>query len=75
MRVEQERRNTQRQNGDPEIDQIRRPKRQCHIKQHEQRPHSKVDAGTRKSGEQDAEIDTTRRETTARGDISSTAKG
>lgn len=75
MRVIQERRDTKRQNRNPEINQIPRPERQRHIEQHQQRPHPEVDARSRETRIEDGERDPGRRESTAGGDVSSPAEG
>jgi hypothetical protein len=74
MRVEQERRNTKCNDRDPEVNEPRSPERQSHIKQHNQRPKSKINTWPRKPGEQDAKVDPRSRKSTSRSDISSTTK-
>ena len=74
MRVVQERSNTERENRYPEVDQIRRPERQRHVEQHQQRPHPEVYAWTGEAGKQDAERYSGRRESTASGNVSGASK-
>ena len=49
VRVEDERSQTQRKRRNPEINHMRYPERDRHIKQHDQRPHPQVDTRTSKS--------------------------
>lgn len=55
MRVEHERRNTQRQHGEPEVDKVWRPDSHRGIKQEEDVPHSHVDARTSEAGIENGE--------------------
>ena len=69
MWVKPERRNAQRQHRNPKVNQIRRPQRQRHIKQHDQRPHPQVYARASKPRKQDAKVDPSSRESTSSGDV------
>ena len=74
MRIEQERSDTQGQDGEPEINEIRRP--HCHrdIEQANQRSHAQVNAGSSKTGKQDAEGDTSSREASSCSNVSRSTK-
>ena len=74
MRVEQERRDAHRQNGDPEVRDPSRPDRQRYVEQHDKRAHAEVDARAREPRVQDRERDTRRREATAGRDVPRTTK-
>jgi hypothetical protein len=73
--VEQEWSDTKGQNGNPKVDQVRRPERERNVEEHEQRTHAEVDAGASKAREEDAERDPRRREATAGSDVPRTAEG
>ena len=75
MRIEQERRDAKRKNGEPEVDQMGNPNGQRDIEQDEEVSEAHVDAGSSKAGVENAEIDASRSETTTSGDISGTTKG
>jgi hypothetical protein len=66
---------TQRENGDPKVDEERCPQRTCYVKEHDQSPHTNVDAGPGEPRQESAEADTSSREATAGRDVSSTSKG
>lgn len=55
MRVKQERCHAKRKDSEPEVGYPSREHRQGHVKQHHERPHTKVDCGPGEAGEQDAE--------------------
>ena len=74
MRVEKERRDTHRKNRNPEIHDPPSEQRQRHIQQHHQRPHSQVDTWPSKSGVQNAERKSSRREPTTSCDVPSSTK-
>jgi hypothetical protein len=74
MGVKQERRDTQSENGDPEIDQIWCPDRQSHIEQRDQSPHAKVDTRPCEPRKQDVEVYPRSREPTASSNVPSTAE-
>ena len=75
MRVENERCEAETERRNPEIDQMRYRQRHCHVEQHDQRPHTKVDTWASKTRVQCAEIDTGRCETTTSCNIPSTTVG
>ena len=74
MRVEEERRDAQGQNGYPEVGDPSRPDRQRHVEQHDERSHAEVDARARKARVQDREGDASRREPTACRNVPRTTK-
>jgi hypothetical protein len=74
MWVEQERSNTQRKNGDPKVDQVWRPHRQRDVKEHDQRPHTKVDAWSCEPRQENTEVDACGCEATTGCDVPSTSK-
>ena len=55
MRIEKERGDTESEDGYPEINQVSRPERQCHIEQHQQSPHAQVNARASESREKNTE--------------------
>ena len=69
MRVEEERRDAECQSCRPEVDQVRDPKRQRHIQQHDQRAHSEVDTRTSETRVEREELHARSRETTASRDV------
>lgn len=75
MRIEQERCNTQREDGDPEIDEVGCPERQGHIEKHDQCPHPQINAGPSEARKERAEVDSGGREATTGCDIPSTTEG
>ena len=74
MRVEQERRDTERKNRHPEVGHPSRPNRQRHVEQYNERPHAEVDAWAREARVEDGERDARRREPTASCDVPRTAE-
>lgn len=75
MWVEQERSDTKRENRDPKVDQVRRPEREGHVKEHQQRAHAEVDTRTSEAREEDAERDPGRRKATASSDVPRATEG
>ena len=75
MRVEQERRNAERKDGDPEVNDPWRPNRQSHVEQHDERAHAEVDTRACETREQDAEADATGGEPTTGSDVTRTTEG
>ena len=75
MRVEQERRNAERKDGDPEVNDPWRPNRQSHVEQHDERAHAEVDTRACETRVQDGERDTRRRETTPSSNVPCTTEG
>ena len=69
VRVEQEWRDTQRQNRNPEVCDPTCPERQSDIEQHHQGPHSEIDTRAGEAGVEDAERDARCCETTTRRDV------
>ena len=74
VRVEQERRDTQRQNGNPEVRDPACPERQSDIEQHHQGPHSEIDTRAGEPREQDAERVPRGSEATSGGNVPCTTK-
>lgn len=74
MRIEPEWCNAKRQDGHPEVQQIRRPQRQRHIEQHDKRPDTQIDRRPCETREKCAKVIAGRRESTTGGDVSSASK-
>lgn len=74
MGIEHKRRNAQTQNRHPEVQQIWRPQRQCHVEQHDQRAHPQIDTRARKTREENAERVSCGGETAAGSDVAGTSK-
>lgn len=55
MGIKQERRDTHRQHGDPEVDNPPGEESERHIQQHHQCPHSQINTWPSKSGIENAE--------------------
>lgn len=72
MRVEDEWRKAKSERRDPEVDNMRNPQCNRHVKQHHQRPHTQVDAWTCKSGEKKTEVRARSSEATASSDVTGT---
>jgi len=75
VRVEHEGGNAQCENGDPEVNEMGHPDGQGDEKEHQQRPHAKIDTGSSETRVENAEVHAGRREASAGGDITSTTKG
>ena len=75
MGVEQERRDAQRQDGRPEVDQVGNPDRHGGIQQQEQVSHAHVDTRTGETGVKDAEGDAGSGKSTTGSNVSGTTKG
>lgn len=69
VRVEQERRDAQRQNRHPEVRDPSRPDRQRHVKQHDQSAHAKVDTRSGEARVEDSERDPGRCKATSGRDV------
>lgn len=74
MWVEHERREAQRKDRNPEVDEEGCPNRQGRVEQHDQRPHAQVYAWSCKAGEEDAEGYPTCGKSASGGDVTSSAK-
>ena len=74
VRVEQERRDTERKNRHPEVGHPSGPDRQCNIEQHDQRTHAEVDTRSSEPGVEDTEGQSSRSETTSSGDVTRTTE-
>ena len=74
MRVEQEWRNAQREDGDPEVQQVGCPQRQRYKQQHEHRPHAEVDTWASETREEDVEVDACCRKATSGRNVTSTTE-
>ena len=74
VRIEPEGRNAQREGGHPEVDEVRCPQRQRHVKQHDEGSHAKVDTWPGESGEQNTEVDSRGSETTSCSDVTSASE-
>lgn len=70
MRVEHEWSYTQGEHGYPEVDQVGNPDGQADIEKNDQVSHAHVNAGSCKSGVQDAEIESSGGKTTSCCDVS-----
>ena len=74
MRVEHERRDAQRHDRDPEVDEERRPNRHRGVREQKEVPHAHIDTGSGETRVKDAERDTRRRETTTGGNVPGTTE-
>lgn len=72
--VEEKRCDTEGKNGYPEVYQVWRPERQCHVEQHQQGPHAKVNTRAGEAREKNAERDPGCCEPTACGNVSRATK-
>ena len=68
--VEQERRDRQRQSGDPEVDEPVHPQRGRHVEHHQRESHAEVDRRSGESRVEDREVDPRRGESSTGGDVS-----
>jgi len=74
MRVEEEGRDRQRQNRDPEIDEVWRPEGQSDVKQQHKRSQSQVDGGASKTRVKNAKRDPRGGKSSPCRDVSSSTK-
>ena len=74
VRVEDERRDAQRQYRDPEVDEEERPDGHGGVEEQKQVTHTHMDAGSSETGVEDSERDMSRRETTTRRNVLGTTE-
>jgi len=74
MRIETKRRDAEGENGNPEVDEVRRPQCQCNIEQHDQGSHCHVDAWASEPRKENVEVDLCGRKATTGRNVPSPSK-